>query len=246
LTFIYDQSEYELRCEWGEQGIAQLAPISDVVVIVDVLSFSTSVEIATNNEAIIFPYRSQDTSAADYALSINAELASKQRISSNGYSLSPTSLLNISAGTRLVLPSPNGASLTLRTGKTPTLAGCLRNCEAVARFCTKRGTIAVIPAGERWDDGSLRPAIEDLIGAGVILSFLTGRLSPEAGVAVAAFQHLNANLETVLRNCSSGKELIARGFASDVELAAVLNVSQCVPLFDGNAYVKQDSRALIH
>ncbi|GAB4204562.1 MAG: 2-phosphosulfolactate phosphatase [Coleofasciculaceae cyanobacterium] len=246
MTFIYDQSEYELRCEWGEQGIAQLAPISDVVVIVDVLSFSTSVEIATNNEAIIFPYRWQDTSAADYALSINAELASKQRISSNGYSLSPTSLLNISAGTRLVLPSPNGASLTLRTGKTPTLAGCLRNCEAMARFCTKRGTIAVIPAGERWDDGSLRPAIEDLIGAGAILSFLTGRLSPEAGVAVAAFQHLNANLETVLRNCSSGKELIARGFASDVELAAAMNISQCVPLFDRNAYVKQDSRAPIH
>lgn len=241
---IYDQSEYELRCEWGEHGVAQLAPISDVVVIVDVLSFSTSVEIATNNGAIIFPYRWRDTLAADYALSINAKLASKKRTSDNSYSLSPTSLLNIPAGTRLVLPSPNGASLTLRTGKTPTLAGCLRNCKAVAQFCSKLGKIAVIPAGERWNDGSLRPAIEDLIGAGAILSFLTGKLSPEAEVAVATFQNLKDNLVTVLRNCSSGKELIARGFASDVELAATFNISQCVPLVDHNAYVKQEYRNL--
>ncbi len=237
---IYDQSEFELRCEWGEHGVTQLAPISDVVVIVDVLSFSTSVDIATNNGATIFPYRWQDESAADYALSLNAQLASKKRTSGNGYCLSPASLLNIPAGTRLVLPSPNGASLTLRTGKTPTLAGCLRNCEAVARFAQNYGTkIAVIPAGERWEDGSLRPALEDLIGAGAILSYLQGKLSPEAEVAVVAFHGLNDNLAIALRNCSSGKELIARGFATDVELAAAINSSRCVPLFARNAYVKQ-------
>ncbi|NEQ21084.1 MAG: hypothetical protein F6K28_18030, partial [Microcoleus sp. SIO2G3] len=155
---IFDQSEFELRCEWGEQGVAQLALISDVVVIVDVLSFSTSVEIATNRGARIFPYRWKDESIADYALSVNAELASQKRQANNGYSLSPSSLVDIPAGTRLVLPSPNGASLTLRTGQTPTLAGCLRNCKAVADFARTYGTkIAVIPAGERWEDGSLRP-----------------------------------------------------------------------------------------
>lgn len=40
---IYDQSEFDLRCEWGAQGVSQLASISDVVIIVDVLSFSTCV-----------------------------------------------------------------------------------------------------------------------------------------------------------------------------------------------------------
>lgn len=238
---IFDQSEFNLRCEWGKQGIAQLAPISDVVVIVDVLSFSTSVEIATNNGAFVFPYKWKDESALDYAKSLQAELATS-RSSNNGYSLSPTSLTKIPTGTKLVLPSPNGSSLTLLTGKTPTLAGCLRNCEAVAQFAQRYGkSIAVIPAGERWEDDTLRPAWEDVIGAGAILSYLNGSLSPEVEAAVVAFEAFKKDLLAYLKKCSSGKELIARGFESDVELAAALNVSNCVPLFTQNAYVKRTS-----
>ncbi|MEH2265877.1 2-phosphosulfolactate phosphatase [Nostoc sp.] len=237
---IYNQSEFNLRCEWGAQGVAQLAPISDVVVIVDVLSFSTCVEIATNNGAIIFPYAYKDESAIDYAKSVQAELASqRQRWTTTGYSLSPKSVAEIPAGTRLVLPSPNGSFLTLHTGNTLTLAGCLRNCQAVAEFAQKYGDqIAVIPAGERWkEDGSLRPAFEDLIGAGAILSYLHGSLSPEAEVAVAIFQAFQQDLLGYLKKCSSGKELIEKGFESDVEMSAVYNVSDCVPWFTENAYV---------
>lgn len=237
---IFDQAEFELRCEWGMQGVTKLAPISDVIIIVDVLSFSTCVEIATNNGAMILPYQWQDESASNYAKLMNAELASKERKTHNGYSLSPTSMITIPAGFRLVLPSPNGASLTLLTGNIPTLTGCLRNCKSIAKFAQKHGQkIAVIPAGERWEDGSLRPACEDLLGAGAILSYLDGKLSPEAKVAVAAFQSVKDILNT-LRKCSSGKELIARGFARDLELAAAVNSSTCVPLFTDNAYVKQD------
>jgi 2-phosphosulfolactate phosphatase len=239
---IFDQSEFELRCEWGKQGVAKLAPISDVVVIVDVLSFSTCVEIATNNGAIVFPYQWKDESAADYALSVNAQLASSKRTCNDGYSLSPASVMNIPTGTRLVLPSPNGSTLTLGTGQTPTLAGCLRNCEAISHFAQTYGSrISVIPAGEKWEDGSLRPALEDLIGAGAILSYLEGRLSPEAEIAIAAFHGVKDNLAIALRKCSSGKELIARGFATDIELAAAINISSCVPLFTHSAYIKQES-----
>lgn len=239
---IYDQSEFDLRCEWGAQGVAQLAPISEVVVIVDVLSFSSCVEVGTNNGAIIFPYAFRDESVVDYANSIQAELAThRQDWSTNKYSLSPVSLMNIPAGTRLVLPSPNGSTLTLLTGSTPTLSGCLRNCEAVARFTQRFGSkIAVIPAGERWkEDGSLRPAFEDLVGAGAILSYLDGSLSPEAAIALQSFQAFRQNLLGHLQQCSSGKELISKNFAADVELAAAFNVSRCVPLFTDNAYIKQ-------
>ena len=34
----FNQCEFDIRCEWGENGVHQLAPISDAVIIVDVLS----------------------------------------------------------------------------------------------------------------------------------------------------------------------------------------------------------------
>ena len=237
---VFAQSAFELRCEWGWQGVSQLAPISDVIIIVDILSFSTSVEIATNQGAVIFPYQWRDLSASDYAQQVQAELADRERKPSSGYSLAPSSLVNIAAGTKLVLPSPNGATLSLHTKAIPTIAGCLRNAEAVAYFAQRYGNkIAVVPAGEKWSDGSLRPAIEDLIGAGAILSYLKGGLSPEAETAVTVFSRWRDELLFVLNKSISGQELINGGFSQDVELAAVLNSSNCIPLLSNNAYVKQ-------
>lgn len=127
---MLDQPEYNIRFEWAETGVSLLAPISDAVIIVDVLSFSTAVEIATNQGAIIYPYRWKDPSAYDFAESIKGEVA--DRDNQNGYCLSPASLLKLPPDIRLVLPSPNGSNLSLSTGTTPTIAGCLRNCQAVA------------------------------------------------------------------------------------------------------------------
>ncbi|HEY9430302.1 MAG TPA: 2-phosphosulfolactate phosphatase [Blastocatellia bacterium] len=170
----FDQSGFDVRCEWGENGVRHLAHGADAVIIVDVLSFSTCVEIATSRGAVVIPYRWKDESAAAFAASVNAELAGARR-AGDGYSLSPASLTNISAGTRLALPSPNGSALSLATGTTPTLTACLRNCRAVATAAAKYGPrVAVIPAGERWDDGSLRPAFEDWVGAGAVISHLKG------------------------------------------------------------------------
>ena len=239
----FDQSEFDVRCEWGEPGVSQLAPISDVVIIVDVLSFSTCVDIATSRKARVFPYRWKDESARAFAAALGATLADSRR-NSPGFTLSPHSLLNLPAGARLVLPSPNGSSLTLATGTTPTLTGCLRNYQAVASVAQHVGKrIAVIPAGERWiGDATLRPAFEDWLGAGAIISQLAGSLSPEARAAGAAFRDARAEIVGLLRQCSSGKELIERGFEQDVALAGELNVSECVPIFTDGAYVQYDSR----
>lgn len=240
MTF-YNQLNVEIRCEWGSKGVEQLAPISDVIIIVDVLSFSTCVEIASQRGAIVFPYLWNDGAAA-FAESVGAKLASKRsdrQVSPEEtcYSLSPISLCQIPEGTRLVLPSPNGSTLSLMTGNTPTLAGCLRNCEAVAFAAMRYGRrIAVIPAGEKWDDGSLRPAFEDLMGAGAILSYLQGRLSPEAAVAIAAYQHAQPQLKSWVKQCGSGQELIGKGFETDVDLAVEVNVSNGVPRLIDQAY----------
>ncbi len=155
---------------WGLNGLQSLAPTSDVVVIVDVLSFSTAVDIAVGRGAVILPYPYDEASAPTFAEEQNAVLAQPRRAGGGQLSLSPSSLESLVPGTRLVLPSPNGSMLSRETGSLPTLAGCLRNTSAVARQALSLGrSIAVIAAGERWPDGSLRPALEDLLGAGAIV-----------------------------------------------------------------------------
>ena len=99
----------------------------------------------------------------------------------------------------------------------------------------------MIPAGERWqDDGSLRPSCADLIGAGAIIRHLNGPRSPEALVALAVFRAVESALDTALRQCSSGKELLEWGFATDVRLAAQRNVSACAPLLVNDAYMRAE------
>ena len=162
------QQGYAIRCEWGPAAVAAIAPVCDVVVVIDVISFTTCVDVATARGATIFPYRFRDATAADYARERGALLAGENP---HGYSLKPSSLTSVEPGCRLVLPSPNGAVLSLATGDVTTLAGCLRNRTAVARHAAAHGgSLLVAPAGERWPhDGSLRPAFEDLWGAGAIV-----------------------------------------------------------------------------
>lgn len=237
---FFNQQEFDVRCEWGERGLSHLLPNSEAIVIVDVLSFSTCVDIATSRGAIVYPYRWKDQSAVAYAQSLDGVLANFNRKFDIGYSLAPTSLLKIPRGTRLVLPSPNGSSLTLSTGEVPTFAGCLRNARAVATASLRIGSrISIIPAGERWDDGTLRPAFEDSVGAGAIIKHLSGSRSPEAELAVTAFMRFSDDLLYRLKQCGSGKELIGRGFERDVDLAAELDSSNCVPMLVGGAYVNQ-------
>jgi 2-phosphosulfolactate phosphatase len=148
--------------------------------------------------------------------------------------------MTIPEKTLLVLPSPNGAELSLRAGLIPTITGCLRNAESVAKAAQGFGRrIAVIPAGERWlEDGSLRFAVEDWIGAGAIISFLEGRASPEAAAARTAFLQTCDRIPELLRSCGSGTELLERGFENDLQLASEFNVSDTVPMLKNGAYVR--------
>jgi 2-phosphosulfolactate phosphatase len=237
MAMYFDQQEYDIRFEWGLSGVKALAPVSDVMIIVDVLSFTTCVDIVVGNGGYVFPYRGKAEALAEYARSVGALSASRTRQRESAYSLAPSSLLAIPEGTRLVLPSPNGSTLSLATGGVHTLAGCLRNAKAVATKASQLGKrISVIAAGERWQDGSLRPALEDLIGAGSIMVHLNRPSSPEAEMAVAAFLNAESNLLDTLLRCGSGKELVGRGFKEDVRLASELNVSSSAPLLVDGAY----------
>ncbi|WP_424951892.1 2-phosphosulfolactate phosphatase [Deinococcus sp.] len=238
---FYDQAAFAVRFEWGEAAITHLAPGCEAVVIVDVLSFSTAVDVALVRGASVFPYRWRDDSAARFAQEQNALLASHERRSGNMFSLSPASLATLPEGSRLVLPSPNGATLSALARETgaAVFTACFRNAAAVAGYVRERfGTVLVVAAGERWPDNSLRPAAEDLWGAGAVISALNLPVSPEAQAAAAAFLEVRPHLPERLRACSSGRELEERGFLADLDLAAEAGVSEVAPLLGNGAYVR--------
>lgn len=234
----FAQARFNVRCEWGLAAIDHLAQ-ADVVIIVDVLSFTTTVDVALGRGVTVFPYRWRDNAATAYAAERDAELAGNRWGREDKYSLAPSSLVDAPAGLRLVLPSPNGSTLAFQaiSSGAKVAAGSLRNAANVAVWAqASGGPITVIPAGERWPDGSLRPAIEDLIGAGAIISHLPGDRSPEADIAVAAFESVADRLFDRVLACASGREVAERGFERDIELATALDVSQAVPVLDDDAF----------
>lgn len=221
-------------------GIETLRGRSAVLVIVDVLSFSTAVDVAVSRGAEIYPFPLGDMQAAEAAAErVAATLARPRRTAGGQFSLSPASLMSVPAGLKLMLPSPNGSRLSLAAGDIPVLAGCLRNAAAVARMARNLAgdhAIGVIPAGELWPDGSLRPAVEDLLGAGAIIHSLRLASSPEAQVALNAFRASEGEIGTLIGASISGRELSDAGFDGDVEIAVQLNVSACAPILRDGAY----------
>lgn len=165
--------------------------------------------------------------------------------SGTGLSLSPASIRRAEGVRCLVLPSPNGATLSAELAEHgAVVAGCLRNAAAVARACAahlERGNdaiVAVVAAGERWLDDSLRPAWEDVWGAGAILDALDrdDLATPEASAARDAFRAASAR-GLPLAGLVSGRELIDRGFDEDVVIAAELDASTSVPRLTGGRFV---------
>jgi 2-phosphosulfolactate phosphatase len=235
---VTDQAGFRVRFGWDPNDTALLAPRSDLVVVADVLRFRTAVTVAVERGAFVYPYRWLDDTAREFAASVGSVLA--DGADQAGPSLSPVSLQRVDVGERLVLPSPNGATLTLLAAECGpyVVAGSLCNASAVAeRSASTDGVVTVIAAGERWPDGGLRPCVEDLVGVGAILAALSaGDLSPEAPSAVAAFEAARSDLPTWLAKCSSGRELIAKGFEEDVAMATDLDSSTAWPVLRNGAY----------
>jgi 2-phosphosulfolactate phosphatase len=233
----------QILLEWGLASARACG--AAVAVIVDVLSFSTSVCIAVERGMRVHPTAWNGPEAEEFAREHDAVLAvGRLEATMAGApaapSLSPAGLLVCPPVPRLVLPSPNGSTIAaaLCGAGATVMVGCLRNAAAVAeRLASEldRGCTAVlVPAGERWADGSLRPALEDHVGAGAVLSALARlgygpAMSPEALAAAAVFGAAQPRLLDWMKNSVSGKELIDRGFDSDVEVAAALGASRVVP-----------------
>jgi len=237
---MHRQLEHRIRFDWGPTGADAIAPGADVAVVVDVLSFTTTLCVAVERGMTVLPYRWKDDRAAAYAEQRSAVLAvgrleGRSLPPSSAVSLSSAAMSQVSGIDRIVLPSPNGSSISfgLADSGCTVVGACLRNRSAVARWLSARpdATVAVVAGGERWPDGSLRPAAEDLWGAGAVLALLSpDNLSPEALLAADAFRAIETSAVEALRSCASGRELAAAGFPEDVDVAAELDVSDVVPV----------------
>jgi 2-phosphosulfolactate phosphatase len=243
-----------IHMDWGPAGALAAGQAGGIAVIVDVLSFSTTVTVAIDAGAEVFPYPFKDDSARDFARRHDATLAIGRFEARSGgpgaaVSLSPASMLTAPPPARIVLPSPNGSAIArLLTGRgARVVAASLRNRRAAARWIAGaldgngRGQVIVVAAGERWPDDSLRPAVEDLWGAGAVIAALAelrvAGLTAEARTAAAAFESVAARLPAELADCVSGRELTENGFAADVAIAADLDASTGVPVLSGERFV---------
>ena len=242
----HDQSSSRVRMEWGPTGAAAVP--ADYAVVVDVLSFTTTLSVALERGIEVFPFRWRDARAAEHAMRHGATLAvgrfeAMSRGDARHVSLSPASLSEVEGIERLVLPSPNGSTIAfaLADSGAQVVGACLRNAGAVARWLAPRvedgASVVVVPAGERWHDDTLRPAVEDLWGAGAVLDALGSEdevTSPEARMAAAAWRA--ARLPDDLLRCAGGVELTEAGFVADVEIAAQHDVSEVVPVLVGESF----------
>jgi 2-phosphosulfolactate phosphatase len=244
---VFEQQGFRCRLEWGRRGAQAAADRGDILVIVDTLRFSTTVVTAVHHGVTIFPCAWNEDPIA-FARRVDAVPGGQREGEDRRFTLSPLCYLDAAPGTRVALASPNGATCARYAHEVPYLfIGTLINAQAVGRTVTAllhttELNVTVLACGERWwtpsEDGELRFAVEDYLGAGAILAYLSGSMSPEAAACRDAFSAgdyigVASRLETILLECGSGRELQAKGRTDDVRHAARLNLYDTVPTMRG-------------
>jgi 2-phosphosulfolactate phosphatase len=239
-----------VRLAWGRRGAQAAAARGDILVVIDTLRFSTAAATAVHHGALIYPCATDEALVSALAERVGGEVALHHLSSGphafvpTRFSLSPRSYLEIEPGTRVVLPSPNGATCCQYGVQAAALfVGALVNAQGVAAAVSHLLAAAdglhatLLACGERWrepdEEGILRFALEDYLGAGAILSALPFAQTIEAQACSATFHAMHDRLDAVLWECESGQELRAKGLGEDVRFAAQLGIYDTVPMLRG-------------
>lgn len=210
----------------------------DVLVLVDVLSFSTAVATGASRGVVFYPAGSRRRAEA-LALEREAVASVPRKETRPGrYSLSPRSYLEAPPGLRVALRSPNGARMAILSKGAPAVlvagivnasaAGGAASAGAKAAGCG----VTIVACGERSPETGRRRrfAAEDFLGAGAVAAAVDLPRTGEAETAVRAFEACRGDLEAVLLQTRSGLELVAAGFGEDVAWAARLDSIPGAPL----------------
>ena len=216
MSSPFDQSRYQVRLEWGDDGLARLAA-SDVVVVVDVLRFSSTVTTRVAAGGAV------PLDAAAHAVSLNGTAISRAAAA-----LDPAPIVLLGCLRNASAVAEAIADEQRRRGARTSIAliagGELVPAEAGAAARTAR-----------------RFAVEDLLGAGAIVDALGVRgidhTSPEAAAAGEAFRGLRAATRHLLAASGSGQELAERGAHDEVRAAAELDASTYVPVLREGVFV---------
>jgi len=197
----FDQSTYQVRLEWGVDGLARLAP-AEIVVVVDVLRFSTTVIDAVQRRA------HSPLDAAAHAVSINGAAVAAAAADAGALVLLGA-LTNASAVAAAALAEQERRAA--RTSIAVIAAGELRGADARLRFAV--------------EDQLGAGAVVDALGALGI-----DHTSPDAAVAAESFRALRRAAKHLLTASGSGLELIERGRRDDVLAAAAVDAASVVPV----------------
>ena len=209
----FDQSRYQVRFEWGAAGLARAAA-SDIVVVVDVLRFSTAVtdRIAAGETVAL--------DDAAHAVSLNGAAVAAAAGETDAVVLLGC-LRNAAAVAAAVLAEQQ------RRGARTSVA-----------------VIAAGELASREPDAPLRFAVEDLLGAGAIIDALgtlgLDHTSPEAAAAGEAFRGLRGATRHLLTASGSGQELLERDARADVLAAAEVDAAASVPVLRDVTFATYD------
>lgn len=127
------------------------------------------------------------------------------------------------------------------------VAGGLRNAAAVAAHVLdvqhsrgERTSISVLAAGET-DEAGARFAVEDLLGAGAVVTALgdlgIDHASPDAAVAGEGFRALGGAVRHLLTASGGGRALAANGARDEVLTAAARDAVSVVPVLREGVFV---------
>jgi 2-phosphosulfolactate phosphatase len=206
----FDQRRYQVRLDWGAEGLARLAP-AEVVVVVDVLRFSTTVtDAVARGESV-------PLDASAHAVSINGA-AIAEAAAGSGATVLLGCLRNARAVAETVLDVQHRRGD--RTAVAVIAAGELAGREARA---------------------PLRFAVEDQFGAGAVVDALGAlgidHTSPDAAAAAEAFRGLRGALRHLLTASGSGQELLERDSRDEVLNAAAVDEASVVPVLRDGVFV---------
>ncbi|WP_137844110.1 2-phosphosulfolactate phosphatase [Microbacterium sp. 2FI] len=207
----FDQHRYQVRLEWGIDGLVRLAP-ADIVVVVDVLRFSTTVAAALETGSV-----------TGVALD-----ASAHEVSLNGAAVAEAAART---GSVVLLGC-------LRNAAAVAAAVLAEQQRRGAR--TSVSIIAAGELASRDELAPLRFAVEDHLGAGAIVDALGAlgidHTAPEAAAAGEAFRGLRGAVRHLLTASGSGQELIDHGRRDEVLAAAAVDAASVVPVLRDGAF----------